>query len=410
MAKILITAPPLAGHLNPALAVAERLQARGHEIAWAVQDEAIGDLLPAHAQRFALPLDAALPSKQNAGAVRGLESVRFFYEDFCLPMARITLRPLERIARAYEPDFMLCDHQMLAGALVARQLNIPWLSSVTTTASLLKMTPVMEEWLASQLHELQLLYRATQCVERPDISPHGALVFSSEQLLGDKFERIGGTHHFVGPAFSGRVPNAPFDWQLLDTHKRKILISLGTVSRDRGVRFYEVMMQALADLDVQVIMVAPPEMAASAPRNFIVRSRVPQVELLPHLDAVICHAGHNTVCEALSFGLPLIVAPIRDDQPVIARQVIDAGAGLFMRFGKVTPATARATIEQLLSDTSFKTNAQQLAQSFPGLGGAARAAVLIEQLLNEQPIKQMPNKQQPDTAMLAGDRGRHVFH
>jgi UDP:flavonoid glycosyltransferase YjiC (YdhE family) len=36
MARILITVPPLTGHLNPALAVAAVLQQQGHEIAWAV--------------------------------------------------------------------------------------------------------------------------------------------------------------------------------------------------------------------------------------------------------------------------------------------------------------------------------------------------------------------------------------
>ena len=52
------------------------------------------------------------------------------------------------------------------------------------------------------------------------------------------------------------------------------------------------------------------------------------LELLPELDAVLCHGGMGTVTEALAHGVPLVVAPIRADQPAVARQVTQAGAGL----------------------------------------------------------------------------------
>src|SRR5260370_21780915 len=112
-------------------------------------------------------------------------------------------------------------------------------------------------------------------------------------------------------------------------------------------------------------MVAPEELSDRAPGNFIVRPRVPQIELLAHMDAVVCHAGHNTVCEALSFGLPLIVAPIRDDQPIVARQVIDAGAGMFMRYGKVTVATSRASGEGFPREPGYPDAAPRTTGSSP---------------------------------------------
>jgi MGT family glycosyltransferase len=401
--------PPLAGHINPALAVASQLQARGHEVAWALHSALAENRLPADARVLSLPADA-LRLVDCPREVRGLESVRFFYEDFYLPLARGSLFPLEKIAREYAPDFMLCDQQMLAGALVARKLNIPWLTSVTTTASILKMSPQHDAWVAQKFSEFEAIYPLPEMRERPDFSPAGVIVFSSRQLIGDQLECFPARYFFVGPAYGARAIEEKFPWEKLDSNKRKILISLGTVSRDRTARFYEVMMNALADMDIQVVMVAPEEIAANAPKNFIVQPRVPQLELLPHMDAVICHAGHNTVCESLAQGLPLIVAPIRDDQPVIARQVIDAGAGLFMRFGKVTPATARATVEQLFADADLKNNAQRLAQSFEGLGGARRAAALIEMQLQKKGEAQLSNRKF-DSGQIHTDRGmRRVFH
>lgn len=385
MARILLTVPPLTGHINPALSVAAELERRGHDVRWAVHDAATTDLIPDRSKILALPLpeDFMAGLQEKSQKVRGLASVQFLYEDFCLPLARLSLAPLERIVQEFQPDIILCDHQMLAGALVARRLKVPWLSLVTTSASILKIShvDVVENWVVAQLHALQTDYGMREMIDRPDFSPYGVIVFSSPELVGSQHERYDATYHFVGPAFTHRPQTIDFPWSRLESGKDKVLVSLGTVSRDRGLRFYEVLIEALADLPLQVIMVGPEVLRAKAPGNFIIQPRVPQVALLPHMTAVICHAGHNTVCESLSYGLPLIVAPIRDDQPVIAQQVVDAGAGLYMRYGKVSVQVARETMQRLLHEPQFRQHAEQLASSFRRLGGAVQAADVVADYL-----------------------------
>ena len=50
---------------------------------------------------------------------------------------------------------------------------------------------------------------------------------------------------------------------------------------------------------------------------------VPQVRILSHssIGGFLCHAGWGSVMESLSFGIPLILLPIRIDQGLNARQV-----------------------------------------------------------------------------------------
>jgi MGT family glycosyltransferase len=391
MAKMLIVVPPLTGHINPAMSLAADLLLRGHEVAWAVHRDLIPDLLPADAEVHALSVESNMELSKRSPGVRGLESVKFFYEQFCLPLARASLQPLRDIVQAVKPDLMICDHQMLAGALVARAQKIPWFTLASTNVSILKMSAVIDAWIEEQFAALQRDF-GLPVEARPDFSSHGVIVFSSETLLGGKYACYEAPYHFVGPALTHRPQAVEFPWQELHSGASKMLISLGTVSRDRGVRFYEVMMEALENLTVtdsslsrrslQIVMVAPEELRDRAPANFIVRPRVPQVALLAHMDAVLCHAGHNTVCEALSFGLPLIVAPIRDDQPIVARQVIDAGAGLFMRYGKVTAAAARAGVQELLREPAYRNGALRLKESFQRLGGASQAASILERFLH----------------------------
>jgi len=107
---------------------------------------------------------------------------------------------------------------------------------------------------------------------------------------------------------------------------------------------------------------------------------LPQLALLPHMQAVVCHGGHNTVCEALAQGLPLVVLPIKDDQPVVAEQVAGAGAGLRLKFGRVRPAELREAVLRVLGDPSFRDAAAKVARSFAAAGGAPRAASLLLEL------------------------------
>jgi MGT family glycosyltransferase len=385
MARVLFCMPPLTGHINPAREVAQELQLRGHEVAWAIAVEhrnAVPEIDALPGRIYPLPIAGSADLARASGEVRGLESVRFFYEEFCLPLALATEPLLGRVLDEFQPELMICDQQMLSGALIARKRGLPWLTSATTSASVIRMSPMLDAWIEQQFSNLQVAAGIAQPVARPDMSPYGVIIFSSPELVGNERLRVDTDYHFVGPAFSQRVNGTEFPWDRLQSSRVKILITLGTISRDRGLRFFDIMMEALRDgalrQAVQVIMVAPSSVAGVAPDNFIVCERVPQITLLEHMDAVICHAGHNTVCEALAFGLPLIVAPIRDDQPVIARQVIAAGAALPMRFGKISVALAREKVTRLLADASLRDRARRLGASLRSLGGARRAADIVE--------------------------------
>jgi UDP:flavonoid glycosyltransferase YjiC (YdhE family) len=137
---------------------------------------------------------------------------------------------------------------------------------------------------------------------------------------------------------------------------------------------------ALADLgqELQAIMVAqPPE---RAPSHILFAEHVPQLALLPHLSAVVSHGGHNTVCEALAHGLPLVVAPIRDDQPIIAQLVADAGAGIRVRFGRIRAPELGEAIRAVLDEPRYGAAARRVRDSFATAGGAATAADHLEKL------------------------------
>jgi MGT family glycosyltransferase len=159
-----------------------------------------------------------------------------------------------------------------------------------------------------------------------------------------------------------------------------VLVSLGTLNGPAGQRFFDTALDAVAGLggELQVIVVAPGR--ARAGRRVLVADHVPQLALLPYLSAVVSHGGHNTVCETLAYGLPLVVAPIRDDQPLIAQQVADAGAGVRVRFGRITAAELSDALRAVLDDPGYAAAARRIAGSFAAAGGAVTAADRLEKL------------------------------
>jgi MGT family glycosyltransferase len=210
------------------------------------------------------------------------------------------------------------------------------------------------------------------------LSPRRVVVFSTQALVGT--DTAWPAHYrFVGPSIQDRPDSTAFPWEKLAKSPR-VFVSLGTISSEVGDGFYATAVEALRELDAQIILAAPPELVPDPPPTFLVRARVPQLALLPHMSAVVCHGGHNTVCESLANGLPLVVAPIRDDQPVVAQQVVRAGAGIRVRFGRLSPASLREAVKRVLNEHDFRRAAERVRDSFAAAGGANAAADAVEEL------------------------------
>ncbi len=382
-ARVLFVVPPLTGHVNPTVAVARELEARGHQVAWVGHPGAVRPLLPEgatlHALDDRLPEGWFAPVLERSRKVRGLASLQFLWEELLVPLARAMRPAVEEVIRRERPDVVVVDQQAVGGALAARRAGVPWATSCTTSAGVtdpLAGLPQVKAWVDGQLAAL-VAEAGLPETPAPDLSPHQVLVFSTEALVGPT-ARFPPTHRFVGPSIARRPETVPFPFEALRDVPR-VLVSLGTVNAERGAGFWSVVAEALAGLPLQVIAVAP-DGALAPPDNFLVRPRVPQLALLPHVQAVVCHGGHNTVCEALAHGLPLLVTPIRDDQPVVAQQVVDAGAGLRLRFGRLTAGEVRAAVERLLADVTLREGAARVQASFARAGGAAAAADALLEL------------------------------
>ncbi|MCU4187009.1 glycosyltransferase [Acidiferrimicrobium sp. IK] len=391
MARVLIVVPPLAGHVYPTVTLGAELARRGHHVAWAGPAAGVAPrLAPGQALYDTNPeidrnsLDAGL--RRGAGQ-RGVVALKSLWEDVLLPLARAMLPGVTRAIEGHDPDVVIADQQALAGALGALRAGLPWVTSATTSAEMadpFASVPLVGRWIADELTALQVgAGVAADVAADTDLrrSPLLTVAYTTPELVGPRFTWPAPVC-FAGPVIEDRVETDEFPWDWLDPARRRVLLTLGTLNAAAGGRFFQAAADALDRPDVQVVCAAPPELVPAAPSNWLVRSPVPQLDLLRRgVDAVVCHAGHNTVCETLARGVPLVLAPIRDDQPIVADQVVRAGAGVRVRFGRVRADGLAAAVRAVLDEPSYRRSARALASSFAAAGGAREAAVRVEAIV-----------------------------
>jgi zeaxanthin glucosyltransferase len=379
MSRFLFLSLPLTGHVNPMAAVARELDLRGHQLAWAGSQSFLRPLLGPDAEVFPIPLRA-----HRGGAERGMAATKSRWDGYIVPHARGTLPGVERAVAEFRPDVLAVDQHAVAGALAAHRHGLPWASMAPTTMELTRpyrALPKVEAW----IHErLAAIWTAGGLPGEPPhdlrFSPHLLIAFTGAALVGELPWPDNAV--LVGPALTSRPSTTDFPWEWLDPERRHVLVTVGTLSTDLSTDFYQRIVEALRPLGdrLQAIIVAPDGTVPNPPAHVLVRPRVPMLDLMPRLDAVVSHGGLNTVCEALAHAVPLVVAPIKGDQPINAAQVVAAGAGTRVRFSATRVNPLREALLAVLDDLSYRAAAERIRASFQAAGGAAAAAQHLEAL------------------------------
>jgi zeaxanthin glucosyltransferase len=307
---------------------------------------------------------------------------------YIVPHARITRPGVEAAVAEFHPDVLVVDQHAVAGALVAHRHGLHWASVATTTMELSRpytSLPKVEAWIQGLM---ATMWTSAGLPGEPPhdlrFSPHLLIAFTGTALTGEMSWLRNA--EFVGPSLAPRPPDETFPWEWLDPDRRHIAVTMGTLAMDIATGFYERVVQALTPVGdrVQAIVVAPDGIIREPPAHLLVRRRVPLLELMPRLDAVVSHGGLNTVCEALYHGVPLVVAPIKSDQPINAAQVDAAGAGIRVSFDRIGTGSLRNAILAVLDEPRYRAAAQRIQASFVAAGGAGAAAEHLE-LLAKRP-------------------------
>jgi zeaxanthin glucosyltransferase len=378
VARFLVVVVPVVSHLWPAVAIGDALAAGGHDVAWCGPES---DLRPLVGPDMVV-YPTGKRSYREFHEV-GLAAVRELWDSYVIPLNRFIRRPVERAVAEYRPDVVLADQYALAGALAADRHGVRW---ATLCAGILELTPPAEgpglaEWVRSKVAEVREA-AGLPAGDRLDplFSPYLVIATTARALTGTA--SLPDNCVLIGAALGPRRTDPGFRWDWWDPGRRHVLVTAGTMSAHLVHDYLARMMAALEPMAgrVQVVLNAAADAMPQPPPHVLVAPRVPMLELVPRLDAVICQAGQSTVNEALAHGVPLVVAPIRLGELAVAEQVVRAGAGVAVSYAQATPAQLAAAVTAVLDEPGYRGNAGRIRGEFAAAGGAGAAAAHLAAL------------------------------
>ncbi|MGW1541867.1 macrolide family glycosyltransferase [Streptomyces sp. NPDC002309] len=374
------------GHINPTLPLVAELVRRGHSVTYhtfpAFRDEIAATGATVHLYPGAnLPLpDPPIPLTLIAG----------------LTATALRLMPtvLDDL-REIRPDLIVHDSTCPWGAVAARELGVPAVSSFTTFAYNRQVpSPTRGSWdllVASAAHPRSLRdhlrsrlrlrreydTRGLPLFDMGNIRQRLNLVYIARELQ-PAAEKFDDGYAFVGPSIGARPTDHSFPFDRL--RDPVLYASLGTVF-DADPRLLRHFAHALAPLGGTVVLSTgqtDPDALGPLPDNVVACRFVPQPEVLARASLFVTHGGMNSVSESLYAGVPMLVVPLGADQPLVARRVVELGAGLSIPPQDVTEGSVRALARQLLDESRFRESASTLRDALHAAGGYRRAADELE--------------------------------
>jgi MGT family glycosyltransferase len=427
MADILIAALSPLGHINPLLAVAQDLVARGDRVTVMTGPAHTEAVLATGAQPHPLPAIADFDDSPFDSSARGRTS-RF--KALNLAIIRLFLNPMPHQAAEVTAamartrfDAIIVDY--LFFGVVPFLLGDPadrppvlyytptplMMSSRDTAPNGLGLPPGTGSLgrlrngalnLLSQRMILREAHRAANAMLATLHVRELPVFLLDVGVLADRFivptvpsfeyprSDLPANVRFVGAVHppAPRCWAPPRWWAELDGERPVVHVTQGTVDNGDLSRLIEPTIAALADEDVTVVVTTcgreVRDITVPLPSNTRVAKYIPHDVLLPKVDVMITNGGYGGVQRSVSTGVPLVVAGSTEDKPEVAARVAWSGAGINLKTGTPTPTMIRGAVREILADGRYLRRARELEAAFARSHGVAEIAALVDEVIRER--------------------------
>lgn len=369
------------GHIKPTLAVASELIRRGHRVTYLVTDH-YADRVAATGARVltyhSLIPDAGQTEAQLDDTTMVLGLIKENWAPAATALTELAGDP---------PDVVVHDVLVSATAkALARRFSAPLVTSyiigAMTEAMFAELTPPEVDLVGPRFLQLygQILAEVRPCgitdlldVVRGGPQPSRNLVFLPRTLQREA-DTFDDTYRFVGPCLS----DADGDWRPADSARPLVLASLGTSPSEHREEFLRTCVRAAAGQPWQLVVVLGNLTAEleKLPENVTVESWLPHTAVLPYAAGFVTHGGMGSLLEALSYGVPMLVAPDTKEQRSNAERAVELGLAREIPKPRLemTPQLLAEQVAELLADQQLRRRTHAMRLEIAGCGGAVEAA------------------------------------
>jgi UDP:flavonoid glycosyltransferase YjiC (YdhE family) len=372
------------GNQTPTLGIAQALRARGHNIAFAGYGSQRSHIT---AQGFHF----SLLERSNAALAARAFTARGD------PMAALTtgvwvtpahLDDVPEIVAREAPDLLVIDCLLFGALAAAERHRLPTAVLVHSAPGLQVppggpferfrlLGPLNALRSAVGLHPIATIWEnwarfPTLCASLPILDPLAALAPPTFSYVGPIQEQV--------PASGWRAP-----WPGDDPRPLVLVSFSSALVWDQASRI-ERTLAGLAERAVRVIVTVRGVDATqwTIPPNACVVPFLPHAEVLSQTAATVTHAGHGTTTAALAYGVPLVCLPnTRSDQPALAAQVANLGAGIALSGDAAPPEAIGEAVMTILATPSFTVAARRLADAIATADAPGTAVTWLETCLDK---------------------------
>ena len=377
MAKILMINLPFTGHTNPTLPLTEVLVKRGHSVYYV------------NAEEFRKKIE-------NTGA----EFIPYKnYPTFATEKQKKTMsfRAAFDTAISLEQNFDLLIYEMFfyPGIEIAKRLKIPCVRQFSQPAwneKIISNAPFLYK-LSCYLIDIQIMSKTDKkhmsltdktllkaiSSDKPTLN----IVYVPDFFQSHR-ETFGEDYIFTVPLMENNFSNDTSRQIPFEAMKKPIVyISLGSIISYKG--FYKKCIRTFANKDMSIILNTgriKPEWLGKIPDNIYAYSFVPQIDVLRHSNVFLTHCGMNSVIEAMSYGVPMVVMPLINDQVSNAKRIIEIGIGKRIRFFPSSGRQLYKTVNAVSSDKHIRNRCLEVKSLLKMGTSLEETAIRIETLLS----------------------------
>jgi UDP:flavonoid glycosyltransferase YjiC (YdhE family) len=405
--RFLFATMPFDGHFKPLTGVAVHLKELGHDVRWYAGPSYAGAL-----ERLAIPHLPFVRAREVNGdniadlfperaKLRGPKLIAFEFENVFTANCEAHFRDIESIRREFAFDSLIADEGLYAMKLVAEKLGVPvyavgvsplMFNSRDTPPNFFGLKPASTPFARVKHRVIDAMVNSTMkpgakafnellvneglaplAAPRDffDIPARASTLFFQSGVPGFEYPRsdLPANVRFVGPLLPHRTALAPDGASGDGSHESVIVVSQGTVDNKDPGKLIAPALEALAGSEHLVVA------TTGGCRTAELRERFPHanvtVEDFVDFDALfdrarlfVCNGGYGSIMLALTHGLPVLSAGVREGKNDVNARVDHFGVGIDLRTERPTPRQVAAGIARILGDRRYAARAARLREEF----------------------------------------------
>ena len=378
--RILFTFVGGSGHYEPLAPLARAARAAGHSVRFACRPSMVPVVEADHFSAV-----AAGPDVEDLVAVLPLAELDAANEDRVLRdgFARrtATRRAADLIALGHElrPDLLFSDEVDYGAVIAAERLGLPHVTVLVLVAGSFARSDLLSE----PLNEVRSHF---------GLMPDPDLLMLERHLVLAPFPISFRDPAYPLPKSGYAVRPAVLERREVRSHTElwtgpgtRIYVTLGTIFNMESGDLFTRILGGLAELPAEVIATVgrqrDPADFATQPSNVRIERFIPQADVLPGCDLVVCHGGSGSVIGALSHGVPLLLFPMGADQPHNAARCLALGVGRVLDPVHADPAAIRDATVAMLADLKCRERAQEIRRETLALPDVSTVIARLEALV-----------------------------